>query len=49
MPTRSYKGSLPQPDSRGYYRPEIGGKRFTIGRERDTSKGEAERRLVPQV
>jgi len=42
---KSYKGKLPRPDARGYYRPEVGGVRFTVGRSCDVSGGEAKRRL----
>lgn len=42
---RSYRGRPPKPDSRGYYRPEVGGKRFTLGNKRDISEGEVARRL----
>lgn len=40
-----YRGELPKPDSRGYWRPEVGGKRFNIGHRNEISEGEAKRRL----
>ena len=42
---KTYRTKLPRPDARGYYRPEVGGVRFTIGNESSVSKGEAQRRL----
>ena len=42
---KSYRGRLPKPYSRGYYRPEVGGKRFTVGNKRDVSEREVLRRV----
>ncbi|MBB02247.1 MAG: hypothetical protein CMJ47_06345 [Planctomyces sp.] len=42
MPT--YRTKICKPDKRGYYRPEVGGKRFTVGHKTDISEGEAQRR-----
>ncbi len=43
---KTYRGSkLPKPDPRGYYRPEVRGRRFTLGHVRHLSQGEAQRRL----
>jgi hypothetical protein len=41
---KTYRGKLPKPDNRGYVRPEIGDKRFTVGNVRSESQGEMERR-----
>ncbi|WP_417737786.1 hypothetical protein [Rosistilla oblonga] len=41
---KTYRGKLPKPDKRGYVRPEIGDKRFTVGNVRNDSQGEMERR-----
>ncbi|MEM1224058.1 MAG: hypothetical protein AAGJ40_00070 [Planctomycetota bacterium] len=43
---RTYRGSLPKPDRRGYVRPEVGDQRFTVGNVRDVSQGEMTRRLT---
>lgn len=40
-----YRGNLPQADAKGYWRPEVGGKRFNIGHQSNVSEGEALRRL----
>ena len=42
---KSYRGKLPKPDRNGDVRPEVGGKRFTVGNVRNVSTGEMERRL----
>ncbi len=42
---KSYRGRLPKPDKNGDVRPEVGGKRITVGNIRDVSTGEMERRL----
>lgn len=42
--SKTYRGKLPKPDKRGYVRPEIGDKRFTVGNVRSDSQGEMERR-----
>ena len=51
MPRKSYKGSLPKPDSQGRWRPVVGRshtgrpQRFHVGNKRDTTEAEAQRRL----
>ena len=42
---KSYRCKLPKPDKNGDVRPEVGGKRITVGNIRDVSTGEMERRL----
>lgn len=42
---KAYRGKLPKPDKNGDVRPEVGGKRITVGNIRDVSTGEMERRL----
>ncbi|APZ95724.1 hypothetical protein [Fuerstiella marisgermanici] len=41
---KSYRGALPKPDKRGYVRPKIGDKRFTVGNVRHVGDAEMERR-----
>ncbi len=41
---KTYRGKLPDPDNRNYVRPEIGGKRFTVGHIERDSQGEMKRR-----
>ena len=41
---KTYRGKLPDPDKRGYVRPEIGGHRFTVGNKQTDSQGEMKRR-----
>ncbi len=41
---RTYRTKICKPDPKGYYRPEVGGKRFTVGHKSDISEGEAQRR-----
>jgi hypothetical protein len=51
MATAAYRGKLPKPDPSGAWRPYVGRDRnrkptrFTVGNRRDTSEGEAQRRL----
>lgn len=45
MVGKSYRGKLSKPDRNGDVRPEVGGKRFTVGNVRSVSTGEMERRL----
>jgi hypothetical protein len=51
MPTKSYRGALPKPDSLGRWRPVVGRskdgtpQRFQVGNKRDTTEAEAHRRL----
>lgn len=45
MSKRAYRGGVPKPDKRGYYRPEVGAVRFTVGHKSEVSEGEAKRRL----
>ena len=46
MPSRAYRGKLPKPNAKGDWRPEVGGRRFTIGNKYQDSEGEALRRLA---
>jgi hypothetical protein len=41
---RTYRTRICKPDVKGYYRPEVGGKRFSIGHKSAISEGEAQRR-----
>ena len=45
MSKRAYSGGVPKADKRGYYRPEVGGVRFTLGHKSQVSEGEVKRRL----
>jgi hypothetical protein len=51
MLSKSYRGTLPKPDSQGRWRPVVGRsdldkpQRFTVGNKRDTTEAEAQRRL----
>lgn len=40
----TYRSKICKPDKKGYYRPEVGAKRFTVGHKNDISAGEAQRR-----
>ena len=40
----TYRVKICKPDNRGYYRPQIGDIRFTVGHKNDISEGEAQRR-----
>ncbi|WP_442508323.1 hypothetical protein SH528x_007292 [Novipirellula sp. SH528] len=46
MTKRTNRGRLPNPDRRGYVRPEVGDKRFSVGNIRDVGTSEMERRLA---
>jgi hypothetical protein len=46
MTKRTNRGRLPNPDRRGYARPEVGGKRFIVGNIKDVGTAEMERRLA---
>ncbi len=42
---KSNRGKLPKPDKNRDVRPEVGGKRITVGNIRNVSTGEMERHL----